>query len=377
MDATLKVSCLPGTRQDLLKGIIHWLMTPSDGQNTLWLHGAAGLGKSALANSVAQYFSGLRRRGAFLFFERSTPIESSPTRVIRTLAYQLAEHNSAVRSAIALVIDANPELPSAPLEVQMTSLITEPLTSASHQLTGPIIIVFDALDECGDPKSRRRLLSLLSTELGKLPRHFRFLITSRPDIDIANAFNAARHIHKINVSLSASEADVLLYIQHEMAHICSGRQMSDELPPNWPGVNAIQRLAAFAAGLFIWAVTAMKYLHSRRPGDLVVQIAREGRPSFLPRGSLQNSSSIRQSLGVRRTTDIFQQVLRIVVISQVPLTDTTMSELLGCTDSGRQCRNTLRRLGCLIQWSEGQPAQVIHKSFPDYLTDRARCSSDL
>lgn len=86
MNATSRPLCLPGTRQDLLKDIIDRLLTPSSDQNVVWLYGAAGLGKSTLATTVAEYFRGLQRRGAFLFVDRNAPIESHPDRVIRTLA---------------------------------------------------------------------------------------------------------------------------------------------------------------------------------------------------------------------------------------------------------------------------------------------------
>jgi hypothetical protein len=54
---------------------------------------------------------------------------------------------------------------------------------------GPVIIILDALDECGDPVSRKSLLSLLAQELTKLPPFFRFLITNRREADIDAALS--------------------------------------------------------------------------------------------------------------------------------------------------------------------------------------------
>lgn len=375
MDAVSRVSCLPGTRRDLLKEIIDRLMTPSD-KNVLWLHGAAGLGKSTLANSVAEYFGGLRRQGAFLFFDRNTPNESAPTAVIRTLAYQLAEHNPAIKSALAMAIEADPKLQLAPISTQFGALLMEPLLAASAEITGPVIIVFDALDECGDASSRRALLSLLSQELGKLPRQFRFLITSRPDVDIASAFNAAPHVCGIDLSTSESADDVLLYIKHEMNQIYLSKRVPYELPLDWPGVLAVESLGTFTAGLFIWAATAMKYILDGDPvRRLSALLEKQGQVFTL--GKLYKTALLSVSHGEpEESPDTLQQVLGIIVVSQIPLTDTVISELLGFTDSGRQCRIILRRLGCVISWSEGQPARTLHKSFPDYLTNPADCSSD-
>ncbi|KZP34597.1 hypothetical protein FIBSPDRAFT_11673 [Athelia psychrophila] len=373
MDAAFRVSCLPGTRQDLLKEIIDWLITPSEGKNVLWLHGAAGLGKSTLANSVAEYFRGLRRRGAFLFFDRNTPVESTPARVIRTLAYQLAQHNQAIKSAISSAIDRDPQLSSAPLSTQFTSLLLDPLFAASSEITGPVIIILDALDECGDAGSRRALLALFS-ELAKLPRQFRFLITSRPDPDIASALKSAEHI---DLSMAASSADVLLYIQHEMAQIYSSRHLHAELPPGWPGLIAVQRLTAFADGLFIWAATAMKLLHlTDDPVEWLSSLLAEDRQAFSLDELYKTALLSASEWGPGKVTNAVRQVLAVIVIGRIPLTDAAISELLGFEDSGRQCRIALRRLGGVIQWSEGEPARTLHKSFPDYLTDPSRCSSE-
>ncbi|KZP24088.1 hypothetical protein FIBSPDRAFT_429370 [Athelia psychrophila] len=377
MDTAIKVSCLAGTREDLLKEIIDWLVTPSEEQNVLWLHGAAGLGKSTLANSIAEHFRGRRQQGAFLFFDRNAPLESNPARVIRTLAYQLAEHDQAIKTAISLAMEKDPQLTSAPLSTQFTSLLVDPLSAASHEITGPVIIVLDALDECGDPESRRALLSLLSHELAKFPRQFRFLITSRPNSDIERAFKSAGHMHAIDLAMSESSTDVLLYIKHEMGQIYSSRHSYDELPPDWAGPLVVQRLASFAAGLFIWAATAMKFLRLAEDPVrwLSKLLAQEGQAFTLDelyRTALRSASQWEPG----ETTDVFRQVLGLIVIGQIPLTDATISELLGFEDSGRQCRIALRRLGCVLQWSEGQPARTFHKSFPDYLTDPSRCSSE-
>ncbi|KZP29374.1 WD40 repeat-like protein, partial [Athelia psychrophila] len=377
MDTAIRASCLAGTREDLLKEIIDWLITPSEGQNVLWLHGAAGLGKSTLANSIAKHFRGRRQQGAYLFFDRNAPLESNPARVIRTLAYQLAEHDQAIKTAISLAMEKDPQLTSELLSTQFTSLLMNPLSAASREITGPVIIVLDALDECGDAESRRALLTLLSDELAKLPRQFRFLIISRPDADIERAFKSAGHMHAIDLSMSASNADVLLYIKHEMGQIYSSRRSYDELPLGWPSLLEVQRLAAFAAGLFIWAATAMKFLRQTDdPVECLSSLLGHDREVFtldeLYKTALMSASEWKPG----KVNNAFRQVLGLIVIGQIPLTNATISELLGFEDSGKQCRIALRRLGCVIQWSEGKPARTFHKSFPDYLTDRSRCSAE-
>ncbi|KZP16029.1 hypothetical protein FIBSPDRAFT_934889, partial [Athelia psychrophila] len=236
MNAAERPMCLPGTTQDRQNEIIDWLMNPSDrNQNVLWLRGAAGLGKSTLATTIAEHFRGLQRRGAFLFFDRNSPIESSPSRVISTLAHQLAEHDESVRSAVSAAIERDPQLATTPLITQFKLLLCAPLSAASIRIAGPIIIVIDALDECGDANSRRLLLRLLSSpDFATLPSQFRFLITSRSEPDIEGALHACKHVKAVDYS-KASDRDMMLYIKHEIEEVCRIRQDSEELPVGWPG----------------------------------------------------------------------------------------------------------------------------------------------
>ncbi|KAF7978465.1 hypothetical protein HWV62_45583, partial [Athelia sp. TMB] len=375
MSAAERSPCLPGTQQDRLKEVIDWLMTPSD-QNILWLHGAAGLGKSTIANTIAEHFGGLHRRGAFLLFDRNSPLESAPSRVITTLAFQLAQQNAAICSAVSAAIDQQPQLVSDPLGTQFKSLLVEPLCIAAKHIEGPIIIILDALDECGDAPSRRKLLDMLSQDFKQLPDNFRILITSRPDHDIKGALGSCSHIHTIDLSI-ASDADMRIYIKHEMGQYYKNHHEIDELPINWPGEEVIGRLVSYAAGLFIWAATAMKLLfNADDPHRWLHGLLGHKRPDFSLHELYKTAMLSVSKWEPGETTDDYKRILGLIIISQVPLTDDTIATLLGFRDSGRACRTVLQRLGCVIQWSKGQPARTLHKSFPDYLTDSNHCSSE-
>ncbi|KAF7967810.1 hypothetical protein HWV62_32965 [Athelia sp. TMB] len=373
MDATDRPVCLAGTKQDLIKDILDQLMNPSDqSKNILWLHGPAGLGKSTVATTVAEYFRELQRRGAFLFFDRNSKEESDPKRVISTLAYQVAEHNVDIRAAVSAAIEADRQVVSAPFASQFSSLLFEPLSKASALIEGPIVVVLDALDECGDASSRRILLDILtSLKFAKLPRQIRFLITSRPEPDIEDALDSCDHVHGVDLSM-ASPADLRLYIKSELQHIYSKRHIKAGLKTGWPGEMIIDRLVAFAAGLFIWAATAMKYLYIGNPAQRLENLAQD-RTAFtlhdLYRTALLSVWDSEMAVACK-------QVLGLVIVSQAPLTDETITNMLGFADSGTTCRLVLQRLGCVIHGSEGQTVRMLHKSFPDYLTNHGACGSE-
>ncbi|KAJ7687664.1 hypothetical protein B0H14DRAFT_894940 [Mycena olivaceomarginata] len=108
MDVGSRPDCLPGTRVEILDYITEWLSIPSDSGNVLWLCGVAGSGKSTISTTISNSFRGLERLGAFLFFDRNDRAHSHPDSVIRTLAYQLAQSNPHIASAISAAIQRDP-----------------------------------------------------------------------------------------------------------------------------------------------------------------------------------------------------------------------------------------------------------------------------
>jgi hypothetical protein len=98
------------------------------------------------------------------------------------------------------------------------------ILNPAQQLTtvGPIIIVFDGLDECADPATRRHFIHVLAEEFPKLPANFRLLITARPDDDIVRglAFQpSSRHIQMEDIETQSTRADLSAFIVRELAPI--------------------------------------------------------------------------------------------------------------------------------------------------------------
>ncbi|KAJ7340851.1 hypothetical protein DFH08DRAFT_783276 [Mycena albidolilacea] len=347
MDASLRLPCLAGTRCDLLSFITTWLTMPSDSTgsgNILWLYGVAGAGKSTIATSISQYIRVLDRFGAFLFFTHGDSATSSPSSVIPTIAFGLAQFNTHLASAICAGMD---DYSSMPMAEQFQKLLLEPLNAAQGYIYGPIVVILDALDECGDPDSRKSLISILANDFPKLPSMFRFFVTSRPDSDIATTFLKQPKIVKrhLDIKEPSSIQDIQIYIDHEVVNIRQ-RHSDWDLPPTWPD-EKMTSLVNSASGLFIWASTAMKLLlNAYDPNKCLDTLIHE-------------KFDFAQDAGA---------VLAAVVLGKVPMSDETIDALLG----GRASSHILPRLGCVLQWAPGQEARILHASFRDYLTDSNR-----
>ncbi|KAH7919679.1 hypothetical protein BV22DRAFT_1074955, partial [Leucogyrophana mollusca] len=181
MHAPEHSECLPATRQELLSRIISWVTDINCEQNVFWLHGVAGSGKSTVSTTVANYIREMHHLGAFIFFDRGFADQSHPSKVIRTLAHKLGTFDKRIGKAISDAMEGYPGIKDASLLTQFTELLVKPLSSlASLQNEGAIVVILDALDECGSDDTRTKLLQVLKTQVHELPSFIRIFITSRP-----------------------------------------------------------------------------------------------------------------------------------------------------------------------------------------------------
>ncbi|KAK7684517.1 hypothetical protein QCA50_012464 [Cerrena zonata] len=368
MNAANRPLCLHGTRESVMQTIIDWVVNIDDNeQNILWLHGLAGSGKSTIANTVSARLHDLRRLGAFLFFERD---KTDRDAVIHTMAAQLADANPVLQSKISAAIEQDRRSINSHLEAQFDHLVRRPLDDSSPSLLGPIVIVLDALDEYGDINSRRSLLTLIADEFKHLPINFRFLITSRPELDIDNMFSGNPKIASISLNeIKDTVPEIRLYLSSELAHIRKVKRISD----NWPEEGSLDRAAHMSEGLFIWASTLSRFLlETHDPAETLESVLWSSNKEHaigldqLYATILNAKKGWHSGLGER-----FRAVARIVLLSQIPLSDIDIDQLLGRPD-GKSCRGIFEDFHCLFDHNPGWPIRPLHASFGDYLTDVTR-----
>ena len=373
MDGFQRSECLPGTRTEIRTRIIEWMFSETK-QNIFWLYGVAGSGKSTVSTTIANHVREMSRLGAFLFFGRG---KSDPSSVIRTLAYKLALFDSSIGSSILSEIENDKDIATASPQHQFNKLLLQPLLAqASPPPHAPIIIILDALDECGTPETRRGLVKLLQKEFPKLPKNFRFLVTSRQEPDIDRAFSScpeAVSVVGLDYTSRNSRNDVSLYIRSEMREIVEEQV---EIPEDWPWEENMERLCTLAGGLFIWASTAVRMVkHSDNPFyrlDCLVSNSQ----SISAFGLDELYSTVLRSSGVEwddeRSRDRFKRIFSLLLLSKIPLSSKAIDGILGFA-SREPSLLVLSKLRSLITYSPGGPVSLLHASFSDYLTspDRA------
>ena len=188
--------CHPHTRRSVLKKIMDWVKDPNKVALILWLYGPAGAGKSAIAQTIAELLEKAGLLAAAFFFSRNAAGRSTKAPLVATLAYQLIISLPEIRAHVLEVVEEDPTLFSRSIEAQVHALIIRLLNAVANDetlapilLSRPRLIILDGLDECHTTSAQTHILNALSTTVKHLHIPLCFLIASRLEQDIHQAFN--------------------------------------------------------------------------------------------------------------------------------------------------------------------------------------------
>jgi hypothetical protein len=143
-------------------------------------------GTSAFMRTLCQSLEDTNRLGGGFFFEKDHPTRGNAKQLFSTLAYQLALKNRHLKPVISQCVEDDPSVVGRHMGVQLRKLIVDPLKSLRD--SGPQIFVIDGLDECDTPDTQVEILRLIGSVARQYPDTFRFIIASRPEAHISEAF---------------------------------------------------------------------------------------------------------------------------------------------------------------------------------------------
>ncbi|KAG8723258.1 hypothetical protein FRC09_004087 [Ceratobasidium sp. 395] len=358
--------CIAGTRLGIINELSTWAQRPNADPRLAWVHGPAGFGKSSIATSVCMRLDG-GTLGASFFCKRDSPELRDPRRVLTTIAYQLAIRWKPYRNAVMAAIREDPELHTHHLQALYDALFGSPLKMLSKQNRGILVLVVDALDECGDPATRKPLLRCLQ-DLSQLTHFLRVVITSRPDLDIQEFF-AHKEVcwfAEFNVLEHDASDDIRVFVRNRLGNMVEAQ----DLP-----ADAVEQVAHRASGLFIWARTACAFIaggiDKQKYLDLVLSdsnltdinsLYTTAISASLPNTEGDNKACMLEFLGVV-----------VATATRRPLSVSNLASLLRGR-SQRVLEGVLSRLLSVlyVDHNRDNAVRVSHPSFMDYLTDRNR-----
>ena len=376
MDEYSRTACLKNTRRNVINDVMEWIADGSNkGKNVLWIYGLAGAGKSTLSTTIAQIMRRLHRLGAFFFFNRDIPQRNFAT-LIRTLAYQIAMFDTRFGAAISRVVAENENMAGMPLEFQFEKLLSAKALKSVEWSGGPIVLIIDALDECGSEAGRKILMQVLSKGFSDLPSFIRIIVVSRPELDIQHALGYHLHLrpYPLDIDSATNKDDVSEFIRHRLEEI---RIKDGFLGDHWPGDDKIRSLANRAGGLFIWASTACLYIESYAPNRRLSELVNE-QPEDNSSGPFAQLDSLYKT-GLQ-SADLWNDssfrsdccnILGIILCARVPLSCSVIDALLTLPQDTPSLKS-ISRLRCVLQVREKEQIRILHPSFHDYLSERCR-----
>jgi hypothetical protein len=252
--------CLEGTRQVLLDRIMHWStrkLGQNNESNTYWIYGLPGIGKTSLAHSICADLHDRKRLAGAFFCRRDDPDLSEPTNILPTLIYKFAINFPPFRRIVAKRFRNDSNLTP---ESMMYSLFLDFIGNPSCHPEHAFVFVIDALDECGDSRSRPDILKVLTDAAVQAP-WLRVIITSRPEADIHKFFNATAKPAHAQYELATDKSaidDLRTFARHEFRLVAEKWYLSTP----WPENSLFDRTISQANGLFIFIKTVVLSLEN-------------------------------------------------------------------------------------------------------------------
>ncbi|KAJ7918034.1 hypothetical protein B0H13DRAFT_1607901 [Mycena leptocephala] len=379
--------CHPETRTEMLDVLWNWscgieppVDTSSDRNSSpiLWLHGPAGAGKSAIAQTLCQKLEGNGCLGASFFFKRGHPSRGHAKRLFATITYQLALVLPDLNSHISQSIEKNPSLVDKSLSTQLQKLIVEPCRQRTS--THTLVVVIDGLDECEDQKVQQEILCLIGQAVTEQQLPLRFLIASRPESHIREIFTGMLQDIHCPFNIHQSFNDVQSYLLDEFARIHRDHpETMARVPYPWPTPEVISNLVYKSSGYFIYLSAVIKFIDDKifRPTERLAIITGIREPlSESPFASLDQLY-----IQILSQVDAQPKLLKILtaIAARIGLSIGYIEQLLDLEQG--DLRLALRGLHSVISglkgdssddWSSGLRLTFHHASFHDFLQDPGR-----
>jgi NACHT domain len=381
----LDARCHPDTRIDLLGQIKKWAQDPQ-GKCIFWLNGMAGTGKSTISRTVAQSLANDGQLGASFFFKRGEGERGNASRFFTTITLDLVRKVPGLAHFVRSAIDAEPGISGKSLNEQFEKLIFEPLSKASLKLS-TLVIVVDALDECQREGDIRNILRLL---LRTRDLQLRIFLTSRPEHPITLEFKKMSRDMYQDVILEklphvTIEKDISVFLRDELGMIRDehnyNRPSDLSLPPDWPGNEKVQALAAIAVPSFIFAATICRFVGDDRwgwnPKKLLDTVLNETSTlaSSLDRTYLPVLQHLMDKcVGSEKETlaQEFRDIVGSIVILADPLPTSSLASLLDISKEDVDSRLHVLHSVLRIPSNPDLPVRLLHLSFRDFLIDHKK-----
>jgi hypothetical protein len=221
------------------------------------LYGIPSVGKTYAANSLCCLFREKGNLGGSFFCRRDDPIRGEPKQILPNLIHKLASMWSPYRQLVAQALRCQPNFN---LDSTDSEALFNRLKSLEEHPPRALVLVIDAFDECGEPRTRGRLLSTL-LDVCHSVHWLKLVVTSRREYDITSFFDKLGIAGRDLATEDESRDDIWSFTRNRMASIASDYH----LPSNWPGKERLSQIVERSGDLFIFVNTVYRLVDDPDP----------------------------------------------------------------------------------------------------------------
>ena len=351
-----------GTREWVFDRVQNWLNDRSSQNRVMVISGNAGMGKSVIAAVICKRMQQAGRLSGSHFCQYNNVRYCKPQLMIQSLACHLSHALPEYKRALGEQLSRNlgTDLNNMGVEELFALLFKEPL-SAVGDLGRNMLMVIDGLDE-SEYQGQSELLNVIANQFCKLPIWIRFLVTTRPALNIAERL---KHLKPLELQPDGEDnlEDVRVFCLKRLEHVVKPANVGE----------LVERLVLKSEGLMLYAhflilstTESASISHERElVGSSPLGIFAVYHSYFkrLER-ELINEHNIRE--------EHFLNLLSSITASREPLPVGFVSKVLVSSSNSpltkRKVHSALGSVSALLPIRD-DCLHVIHKSVKDWLTD--------
>ena len=207
-----------GTREWVFDRVQNWLDDRSSQNRVMVISGNAGMGKSVIAAVICKRMQEAGRLSGSHFCQYNNVRYCKPQLMIQSLACHFSHALPEYKQALVEQLSRNlgTDLNNMGVEELFALLFKEPLSAVGDPGRN-MLMVIDGLDE-SEYQGRSELLNVIANQFCKLPIWIRFLVTTRPALNIAEKL---KHLKPLELKANDKEnlEDVRVFCLKRLEHM--------------------------------------------------------------------------------------------------------------------------------------------------------------
>ena len=354
-----------GTRLSIIAAVERWLDDKSSPNRVMVISGNAGMGKSVISAVLCQKMSEARRLSGRHFCRHNQARRRNPKVILQSLACQLSRSLPEYRKALVKKLSRNVGVEIGDMEVEelFEFLFKEPLSDLKDPDSIHLMVI-DGLDE-SEYQGRNELLNVIADYFKTLPCWIRFVVTTRPEMNILEKIQDLNPI-QLNPNDQENLMDVRLCFQEQLEHVLQS-DCQDTI---------LEKLVEKSEGVMLYTYYLTEFIKK----NAVRMSAAEVINSDLPSGissvyqdyfkRLKNE--MQKELGI--TEEQFFDFLNAIVAAREPLPVEFVYKLFLSKEwssaDEQKVRDAVDCISALLP-IEGECINFFHKSVKDWLVEES------